>query len=64
MTDLEKFNSLFDYGHKRKYKNGIEIRVRNLDDAFWHAKNIVDNNKLSLRIERDPVLRAVHVFPN
>lgn len=60
---LQKFDKLFDFGHKRPYKNGIEIRVQNLEHAEAEAKKIIEDNNLNLEIRRDVSLRSISIFP-
>lgn len=65
-TDLEKFKKLFGYGDFRPYKNGLEVRVKELDNGFNLAKLIVEKNNLKLDVPingRDVSLRSFLVNP-
>lgn len=65
-TDLEKFKKLFGYGDFRPYKNGLEVRVKDLDNGFNLAKLIVEKNNLHLDVPitgRDVSLRSFLVIP-
>lgn len=64
--DLEKFKKLFGYGDFRPYKNGLEVRVKDLDNGFNLANLIVEKNNLNLDVPitgRDVSLRSFLVNP-
>lgn len=61
---IDKFKELFTYGSFRPYKNGIEVRVNDLDTSFQHASDLVKSNKLNLNVTgKDVQLRSFIVYP-
>ncbi|MBP3944392.1 hypothetical protein J5U18_12660 [Sphingobacteriaceae bacterium WQ 2009] len=56
---LKAFVKAFDHGHYRKYKNGFEIRVSNLDVSREKAQLLIDKHQWDLQIsELDIRLRS------
>ena len=62
---LEKFKELFPYGEPRPYKNGIEVRVKDLDASFIQSQQLITKHKLKLTVtDKDVQLRSFVVSPH
>ena len=63
--EAEKFEKLLGYGTFRPYKNGIEVRVKDLDASFIQAQQLITKHKLKLTVsDKDVQLRSFVVSPN
>lgn len=47
---MEELLKMFDNCFQRKYKDGVEIRTRNLEHSLEIARKAIENRKLKVKI--------------
>lgn len=62
---MDKLLAEFKDSYVREYKNGYEIRTRNLDWGLDKAEKIIKKHNLNISIlEKDHALRSFYVVSN
>lgn len=49
-NNMEELLKIFDNCFQRKYKDGVEIRTRNLEHSLEIARKAIENRKLNVKI--------------
>lgn len=50
LSDLDKFNKIFDSKFSKQIPEGLEVRVTNLEYGKHDAKKVIRENKLNLEV--------------
>ena len=61
-TDLQKFQRLFDALNMRTVKNGLEVRVANLDAGKHDAGKLIKNHGLNLELSTEGSMVNLRAF--
>ncbi|WP_231489875.1 hypothetical protein [Pedobacter sp. Leaf170] len=60
---IKKFKALFDYGAIKDINpKRIEVRAKNLEHSVEQAQNIINRNKLNLKVKQDAEMAAYKAF--
>lgn len=62
LTDLQKFEKVFDCTHKKQIASGLEVRVTNLDQAKHDAVRLIKKNNWQLEVTSEGSMVSLRAF--